>query len=75
MSAIFGRYAPARKHYHSWAADWIYASDRWSSPRHHLANQLRRIKAEEGRHEAREFRNYLLWLGVYPVRLRKVASK
>ena len=72
MSAITGMYRPARKVYGQWAIDWMYhGKTRWSSPRHHLAIQLTGIRKEHGTKEAREFRNYLLWIGVYPSRQRK----
>ena len=71
MSAITGNYAPARKLYGQWAVDWMYCGEKWSTPRYHLAHQLRRIRQAEGRHEEREFRDYLFWLGVYPVALAK----
>ncbi len=70
MSAITGNYAPARKMYGQWAVDWLQCSDKWSSARYHLCHQLRRIRQADGRREAMEFRNYLFWLGVYPVRWR-----
>ena len=68
MAAITGQYAPARKGYVAAAVDWLHGPERWSSPRKHLATQLRQIRSADGCHEATEFRNYLLWLGVYPVK-------
>ena len=68
MSAITGRYAAARAQYNFWSMDWLQLHDRWTTPRYHLATQLRKIRQLDGNHEAREFRSYLLWLGVYPVR-------
>jgi hypothetical protein len=70
MSAITGIYHPAKKVYGQWAVDWLHGWDRWTTPRHHLAVQLQAIRKEYGSHEAIEFRNYLLWLGVYPVKVR-----
>ncbi len=67
--AIRGRYAPARPEYRGWAADWLHGPDRWSSPRVLLAHQLRVIRRLDGSAEAREFRNYLLWLGLYPAKI------
>lgn len=74
MTAITGMYRPARKVYGQWATDWMrrYGSGGWPNcyNRPHLASQLLSIRKDHGSKEAIEFRNYLLWLGVYPVRLR-----
>ena len=74
MSAIRGLYAPKRRAYRSWIDRWhvLGRPGRVSTPedRDLLASQLRVIRNEDGNHEAREFRNYLLWIGIYPVRLR-----
>jgi hypothetical protein len=75
MAAITGHYAPARREYQTWYVDWLHGADRWTSPRFHLATQLRRIRQLDGRHEAKEFRNYLLWLNVYPVRWRRPSGQ
>ena len=71
MAAITGNYAPARREYQRWYVDWLHGPERWSSPRMHLASQLRAIRRLDGRKEAREFANYLLWLNVYPTRWRR----
>lgn len=67
MSAITGRWSPPNKGIQGWAIDWLHGAS-CSSPRFHLANQLTYIRKAHGPHEASEFRNYLLWLGVYPVK-------
>ena len=64
-------YVPARPVYRAWIVDWMH-DGRWSSPRIWLAYQLRRIRAEVSTGEARRFRDYLLWLGCYPVRVRSI---
>lgn len=69
MAAITGQYKPARRVYWDWINDWRNdGNERWTSPRFHLAAQLNKIRKENGSHEAIEFRNYLKWLGCYPVR-------
>ena len=67
MSAITGRWVSPNKGISQWAVDWMY-TDRWTSPRKCLAQQLQYIKKNHGRYEAKEFRNYLLWIGVYPTK-------
>lgn len=74
MSAITGQYKAPNKGIGAWAIDWLHGSHRWSSPRIHLANQLRYIRKAHGTHEAREFSDYLTWIGVYPVKIPKVKN-
>jgi hypothetical protein len=68
MAAITGCWTPPNKGINGWAIDWLHGSHRWSSPRKHLATQIRYIKLNHGRTAASEFRNYLLWLGSYPTK-------
>jgi len=63
MSASFGRYAPRRRMYGEWASRSIWHP----VTRETVAACLLIIRRQDGAHEAREFRNYLLWLGTYPV--------
>jgi hypothetical protein len=72
MSAITGRWLAPSKQVATLAVDWLHGPHRWTSPRYHLATQLRQIRQAFNSHEAREFRSYLLWLGVYPSKGRKV---
>ena len=65
--AITGNWSPPNKGIQSWAVDWMHGF-RGSSPRYCLAQQMRYIRRAHGAHHSREFRNYLLWLGVYPSR-------
>ena len=74
MAAITGNYTPPNKGIGDWAIDWLRISDRWTSPRKFLAEQLRYIRKAHGTHEAREFRSYLLWIGVYPIRRRQLQA-
>ena len=66
--AITGLYRPPNKGIGQWTIDWLHCAARWTSPRYYLSQQLRYIRDAHGAREAKEFRNYLLWLGVYPVR-------
>jgi len=68
MAAIKGNWIAPNSGVASWGVDWLHGPTRWSSPRKHLTEQLRYLRTNRGNHEAREFRNYLLWLGVYPVK-------
>lgn len=71
-TAIRGLYRPANKKYRdSWAAHYICRP----ATRSLVAKQMRDIRAAYGANEALEFRNYLLWLGVFPVRLRKPSGE
>jgi hypothetical protein len=73
MTAIVGCYIPPTKHCADLTFWWLYCSH-WLSHegrRRKLAQELSFIRSGHGRHEAREFRNYLLWLGVYPSRVLK----
>ncbi len=70
MSAIIGRWKAPHDGIRQWATDWMHGPGRWSTPRFYLAWQLRYIRKHHGTYEASEFRNYLLWRGVYPVKLR-----
>lgn len=71
MPAITGDYRPADKVLRHWASKWIHPPLAWSGvERSVLWMQLRHIHRWLGPHEAREYRNYLLWLGVYPSRVR-----
>ena len=72
MAAITGNYCPAKAKYGAWAIDWMHIGHRWSTPRHHLAIQLTGIRKESGNEAAVEFRNYLLWLGVYPSKVTPI---
>lgn len=65
MTAITGRWTSPNKGIQGWAIDWLHGQ-RCSSPRIHLANQLRYIRRAHGVQAAIDFRNYLLWLGCYP---------
>lgn len=67
MHAITGNYTPPNKGIAAWSIDWLHGF-LGTSPRYHLAQQLRYIHRAHGAHEAKEFRDYLLWIGVYPVR-------
>lgn len=70
MAAITGNYRPPNKGIGQWTVDWLNNGlTRWKSPRVHLANQLKYIRKAHGRHEAKEFGDYLQWLGVYPVKI------
>lgn len=72
MSAITGVYRPTSRVFSDWAHDWLRIINRWSRSdcRSHLAGQLILIMKKHGVAEAKEFRNYLLWLGCYPTVLR-----
>ena len=70
MAAILGRWTPPNRSIERWAIDWLAVSERWSSPRKYLAEQLRYVRLNHGTHEASEFRNYLLWLSLYPIKKR-----
>jgi len=71
MSAITGNYRPASNVYSQWALTWLYrGQSAWSRNRSMLASQLLQIRREHGAGQAVEFRNYMLWLGTYPIRLR-----
>ncbi len=63
MSAITGRYTPCHKLIDNMLLLWIRNRNR---PRSLLSEQLREIRKRFSTNEAREFRNYLLWVGVYP---------
>ena len=71
MASITGNWSAPNKGIRSWVNDWLYRSSTWSSPRKRLAEELRYIRKAHGVHEASEYRCYLLWIGVYPVRLRR----
>ena len=73
MSAITGIYRPAHRLYGQWAVNWLHSH--YDRKRHVLAQQLVLIRREHGSQEAREYRNYLLWLGCYPVRIRPRGAK
>lgn len=47
---------------------WIRCGDFWSSPRYHLAQELRQIRQTHGSLAARSYRFALMRFGVYPVR-------
>jgi hypothetical protein len=65
-------YVPKDQTYYRWMVDWLYEGDiRWSSPRKNLAYQLRVIRKLDGNDEAAKFRDWLLWIGSYPVK-RKI---
>jgi hypothetical protein len=70
MTAILGRWTPPNQGVWGWCIDWRMASGCWTSPRKHLAEQLRYLRLNHGTHEASEFRNYLLWLSLYPIKKR-----
>ena len=67
MSAIRGLYRPAKKVYMDWAFSTIYRP----LSRAECAQKLNLVRHTSGRKEQREFRNYLLWLGTYPVSIKK----
>lgn len=69
MSAITGLYSPPNTGIRDWAISWL-RSDAWTSKRLYLAEQLRYIRKHHGVKHAKEFRNYLLWLGVYPSKIK-----
>lgn len=73
MPAITGNYAPASKLLDKWNIAWIYRSHAMREPRLTLATQLRHIRKNHGNPEAKEFRDHLLWIGVYPVKIRRAA--
>ena len=67
-------YTPARNVYSAWLADWLNnGPERWSSARYHLSHQLRVIRQFDGNGEARRYRDWLIWVGCYPVRPIAVA--
>lgn len=74
MAAIAGWYAPPTKEISDWPSEWLrrfhheFNSGLNSEHRKHLASQLQYLIDEYGHHDAREFRNYLLWLGCYPTK-------
>lgn len=70
MNAITGNYKAPNKGIDNWVLDWIYRSQYWTSPRKFLAEQLRYIRKNHSRYEAKEFSDYLLWIGVYPIKRR-----
>ena len=71
MSAIIGRYKPATKQIGDIASGTIHRNIN----REDLALCLRRIHKDYGVVEAREFRNYLLWLGTYPINLVRICQR
>lgn len=69
-SAIVGLWSPPSKLVSKWMDGWRRtnpSSEHWRSHRALLARELIGIRILHGRHHAREFRDYLLWLGFYPV--------
>jgi hypothetical protein len=62
MSSITGIYRCPDKTIDNWVINWMYRP----ADRDCLADQLRQIRQRLGRREAKEFRNYLLWIGCYP---------
>ena len=63
MSASFGRYAPKDKRY----GDWAFRTIHHKADRRGIAEKVCFIRRNSGSQEAREFLNYLHWLGTYPV--------
>lgn len=64
MSAITGNYVAPSKIIGEWASRSI----RYNPGRNRTAEYLKIIRLSYGNNAAREFRNYLLWLGTYPAR-------
>lgn len=52
----------------NWALDWLHGSDRWRSPRAHLATQLNYIRRAHGSAQAMGFCGYVKRIGEYPTR-------
>ena len=72
MTAITGVYRAPSQTQRDWAGHWLHRWSGWetSDQRHMLVLQLLRLRRWYGMADASEFRNYLLWLGVYPSRIR-----
>jgi hypothetical protein len=60
-------YAPKRRQYGKWYASTIHRE----APREVVAEWLRTIRRQDGTAEAIRFRDWLLWLGTYPVIFHK----
>ena len=69
MLSITGNYTPPSDGIKRWAVDWMYGF-RGTSPRKWLAEQLSYIRKFHGTVAAKEYRNYILWLGSYPCKRR-----
>lgn len=63
MSASSGRYAPAEKRF----GDWAFRTIHHGATRESVAEQAKIIRTRHGNREARDYLDYLLWLGTYPV--------
>jgi hypothetical protein len=73
MAAITGNWTAPNKGIQQWAIEWLHRGPKnGNSPRTRLASELKYVRDNHGAHEAIEYRNYLLWLGSYPVKIRKV---
>lgn len=76
MSAITGHWAAPSKVVENWYWGWCRRANcpdytLRDEERVLLAEQMREIRRKYSRHQSKEFRNYLLWIGIYPVKIRR----
>lgn len=65
-------YVPARAQYRAWYTSTIHRPLGRCAGRSHLSGWLRVIRRQDGSAEAKRFRDWLHWLGTYPVQIRRI---
>jgi hypothetical protein len=58
---------PPKKIYNPWIGSWIQNLG-GNSPRYRLSQELKHIRRSDDHKQAAHFRNWLLWIGCYPVK-------